>query len=96
MDTQGIIWSVNQAKILDCGTFQTEDGEAMAWAKMGYFGGLASLKITPDDLQKVAPHKGKTVSASGSLHYEIKKGTGKETVAFMIDELKPVSGKQVA
>ncbi len=44
MDTQGIIWSVNQAKILDCGTFQTEDGEAMAWAKMGYFGGLASLK----------------------------------------------------
>ena len=90
MDTQGIKWSVNHAKILDCGTFQTEDGEAMAWAKMGYFGGLASLKITPDDLQKVAPHKGKVVSLTGQLRYEIKKGTGKETIAFFIDEIKPV------
>ncbi len=94
METQGIKWSVNHAKIADCGSFQTDEGEAMAWAKMAYFGGIASLRITLDDLQKVAPHKGKIVSASGRLHYEIKKGTGKETVAFMIDEIKPIPGKQ--
>jgi hypothetical protein len=93
METQGIKWSVNQAKIEDCGSFQTDEGEPMAWAKMGFFGGLASLKITPDDLQKVTPHKGKIVSITGRLRYEVKKGTGKETVAFLIDEIKPAAGK---
>ncbi len=93
MNTEGIKWSVDQARIEDCGTFQTDEGEAMAWAKMGYFGGLASLKISPDDLKKVMPHKGKMVSVSGVLHYEVKKGTGKETIQFFIDEVKPLVGK---
>ena len=90
MDAQGIKWNVDQAMIEDCGSFQTDEGEPMAWAKMAYFGGMASLRITPDDLQKVAPHKGKMVSAKGRLHYEVKKGNGKETIAFYIDELKPL------
>lgn len=93
MNTQGIKWSVSQAMIEDCGSFQTDEGEAMAYAKMAYFGGMVSLKITPDDLRKVEPHKGKIVSANGLLHYEVKKGTGKETVRFTIDEIKPVVGK---
>ena len=88
METQGIKWNVNQAMIEDCGTFQTEEGEPMAWAKAAYFGGIVSLKITPDDLTKIVPFKGKMVTISGQLHYEVKKGTGKETIRFGITEIK--------
>jgi hypothetical protein len=93
MDTHGINWNVEQAIISDCGSFQNEEtGEPMAWAKMEYFGGKVSLNITPDDLLKVAPYKGKMVKATGKLSYEIKKNTGKETIRFSIDEIKPLAG----
>jgi hypothetical protein len=89
----GIKWTMDQAKIEDCGVFQTDEGEPMAWAKAAYFGGMVSLKITVEDLERVRPHKGKMVSMSGNLHYEVKKGTGKESVQFHIGEIKSLQGK---
>jgi len=78
--------------IMDCGTFQNEEtGEPLAYAKMGFFGGNASLNITPDDLHKIAPHKGRMVSIGGHLHYEIKKGSGKESIRFQISDIKPLA-----
>lgn len=93
MDKHGINWNTQEAMISDCGAFQTDEGEPMAYAKMEYFGGKISLNITPDDLQKVAPHKGKMVTCAGKLSYEVKKGTGKETIRFSIDEIKPLASK---
>jgi hypothetical protein len=85
----GIKWLCEQGLVQDCGTFQDEETkEAKAWAKLAYFGGLVSLTISPDDLRKIAPHKGKMVSCSGRLEHEVKKGTGKESIRFCIDEIK--------
>ncbi|QBG46545.1 hypothetical protein EGM51_03720 [Verrucomicrobia bacterium S94] len=88
----GIQWHIGESQIADCGSMQNEEaGELIAWAKMAYFGGMASLKITPDDLSKIVPHKGKMVSLSGSLEYEIKK-SGHEKIKFALGEIKPLKG----
>jgi hypothetical protein len=88
---EGLVWSCNNAMVQDCGTFQDEDTkEAKAWAKLAYFGGLASLTISPEDLRKLAPHKGKMVACSGRLEHEVKKGSGKEVTRFCVDEVKPL------
>lgn len=97
MNNHGINWSCDQAVVSDFGTFKNEEtGEPMAWAKLEYFGGKISLNITPEDLEKVAPHKGKMVKVSGSLSYEVKKGSGKETIRFAVDEIKPLSSSKAA
>ncbi|MGE4489882.1 MAG: hypothetical protein AB7E95_10110 [Kiritimatiellales bacterium] len=89
---EGIIWMCNQGLVQDCGSFQDSDtGEVKAWAKLAYFGGLASLTISPEDLKKIAPFKGKMVSCSGRLEHEIKKGSGKESTRFCVDEVKAIS-----
>ena len=86
---KGLEWFVNEAEVTDCGTFQQKDSnETVAWAKMAYFGGMVSLKITPEDLRKVAPFKGKMVSMSGRQTHEVKKGTGIEKSTFYVDDLK--------
>jgi len=90
MKTIGMKWTVDEAKIEDCGTFQTDEGEAMAYAKLAYFGGMISLKVTPHDMRKIEPHKGKIVSVSGGLRYEVKKGSGKEMIRFSVNEVKVV------
>lgn len=76
----GIQYIVPEAIIMDCGSFQSESGEPIAFAKMGWMGGNASLNISPSDLSRVLPFKGKMVTVSGGLTYEIKKG-GRESAA---------------
>lgn len=85
----GITWHVDHARIEDCGAFQTEEGEPMAYAKVATFGGLFPLSVSPDDLTKIAPHKGKMVKMSGRMTYEVKKGTGKEAIKFYVGEIVP-------
>jgi len=85
----GIQYTVEEAIIMDCGSFQSEAGEPIAYAKMGWMGGNASLNISPSDLSKVMPYKGKMVTISGGLTYEIKKG-GRETIRFSLDKIEPL------
>ena len=84
----GIRWNCDMAEITEFGSFQAEDGEPMAYAKFTTWGGKISLSVSPDDLSKLAPHKGKRVSISGRLDYEIKK-SGKEAVKFYVGEVVP-------
>lgn len=87
--TDGLYWGAERARLDECEAFQTKEGEAMAYAKLAVFGGKISLKIGPEDLPKLVPHKGKIITISGELQYEIKKGTGAETVKFLVGEIIP-------
>lgn len=90
MNKLGLNWNKDGAIIADCGTFQNDEGEPVAWAKLAFMGGMASLKITPDDLKRLSPLKGKEVNINGTFTYEIKKGSGKETMSFYVDQVTPV------
>jgi hypothetical protein len=90
MEEEGMGWYCKRAKVQDCGVFQSEDGEPMAYAKVAMFGGLFSLTVTPDDMRKLEPHKGKFVSISGSQTYEIKKKSGNEVIKFYLGEITPL------
>ena len=92
MNELGLNWNKQGAIIADCGTFQNEEsGEPVAWAKLAFMGGMCSLKVTPDELKKIVPFKGKEVNISGTFTYEIKKGTGKESMTFYVGSIAAVS-----
>ncbi|QQE12315.1 hypothetical protein JD969_02240 [Planctomycetota bacterium] len=69
---EGLKLSVDAAKVLDCNSFQTEDGEAMAYVKLAYFGGITTILVDPMTVEKFMQHKDKMVKAEGALWVEQK------------------------
>ena len=86
--TDGLRWALDQAKVVDSNSFQSDDGKPMAYVKLAYFGGLTTIMVTPEDARRFEPLIGKMVTASGGLIVE-KKRSG-VSVQFSIDVLEAI------
>ena len=88
MDFEGLKWTCKQAVVKGCDSFQTDEGEHMAYIKLAFFGGLSTIMIDHNQIHKFKSHLGKVVSCGGDLMIEIKK-TGTKA-SFGIDFVEPV------
>ncbi len=91
MEMNGLKWSVDQALVVDVNSFQSNDGETLAYVKLEYWGGSQTIMMDPVEAEQFRKLTGKMVKAGGSLAVEVKKGTGQQKVKFgiaVVEELK--------
>ena len=67
---EGLHWGVNLARVREVNSFQSEDGRPIAYVKLEWFGGAATILCEPEDAERFRRYERKFVKVAGPLQYD--------------------------